>query len=28
LAGFAAAIDNSHAERVLGWRPERTWRDA
>ena len=28
LPGFAAAIDTGHAERVLGWRPERTWRDA
>lgn len=28
LPGFAAAIDNGHADRVLGWRPERTWRDA
>ncbi|MBI4306035.1 MAG: NAD-dependent epimerase/dehydratase family protein [Chloroflexi bacterium] len=27
LPGFSAAIDVSHAERVLGWRPERSWRD-
>ncbi|MBI4219999.1 MAG: NAD-dependent epimerase/dehydratase family protein [Chloroflexi bacterium] len=27
LPGYAAAIDLSHAERVLGWRPERTWRE-
>ncbi|MBI2966061.1 MAG: NAD-dependent epimerase/dehydratase family protein [Chloroflexi bacterium] len=28
LAGFSAAIDTGHAERVLGWRPERSWREA
>ena len=28
LPGFASAIDTGNAERVLGWRPERTWRES
>ena len=28
LPGFTSAISTAKAERILGWKPERTWRDA